>query len=117
MEEEEEKKRVENERKQKEIQDKIDNLEKERKRKIQEMIENTKKIETPKFRSIQKNYSKKILMPNLEQKKKRLASIRDLHKPIRLDEIMEHKRKMDEIVQNKRKEFEESRPKDDFTYK
>lgn len=56
-------------------------------------------------------------MPNLEQKKKRLASIRDLHKPVRLDEIMEHKRKMDEIVQKKRKEFEENRPKDDFTYK
>ena len=117
LEEEEEKKRVETEQREKEVQEKIKNIEEERKKKIQEMVENTKKIEKPKFRDIQKNYQSKVLMPTLEQKKKRLASIRDLHKPISLDEIMEHKKKMDEIAEKHRKEFIENMPKDDLTYK
>lgn len=117
MEKKEEEEKAQHEQKMKELEDKIKNIEDERKKKIEEMNENTKKIERPKFRKIQKNYNNKVLMPGLEQKKKRLASLRDLHKPIRMDEILEHKRKMDEIAEKHRKEFEDNRPKDDFTYK
>jgi hypothetical protein len=117
MEEEEEKKRKENEDRQKEVEEKIKKIEEDRKRKIDEMIENTKKIEKPMFRSIEKQYKNKVLMPNLEQKKKALASIRDLHRPIRIDEIRDHKKKIDEIIDQKRREHEENMPKDDFSYK
>jgi hypothetical protein len=117
MEEEEEKKRVEAEQKEKEVQDKINKIHEERKKKIDEMNENTKKIERPRYREIQKDYNKKVLMPILDQKKKMLASIRDLHKPIRLDEINEHKRRIDEVIEQKKREWEENAPKDDFSYK
>lgn len=69
---------------------------------IKEMIENTKKIEKPKFRTIEHNFEEKVLMPNLEQKKKALATIRELHKPIRLDEINDFKQRIDEIVNDKK---------------
>lgn len=117
LEEEEERQKQENDRKQAELQEKIKSIEDERQRKIQEMIENTKKIEKPRYRTIEKKYEEKVLMPTLENKKKMLASIRDLHKPIRLDEIQEHKKRMDEIIEQKRKEHEESRRPDDFSYK
>lgn len=117
LEEEEEQKRKENEDHRKEIEEKIRKLEEDRKRNIETMIENTKKIERPKFRTIQHNYEEKVLMPALEQKKKALASIRDLHRPIRLDEINEHKKRIDELIEQKRREWEENAPKDDFSYK
>ncbi|CAI2363963.1 unnamed protein product [Moneuplotes crassus] len=117
LEQEEEEEKTNHEQKVKELEEKIQNIEAERKRKIEEMNANTKKIEKPHFRKIQKNYTDKVLMPNLEQKKKKLAMIRDMHKPIDMDEIFEHKKKMDEIAEKHRKEFEMNRPKDDFTYK
>lgn len=117
LEEEEEQKRQENEQKRKETEDKIHKIEEDRKRCIQEMIENTKKIEKPRFRTIQHNYEEKVLMPNLDQKKKALASIRELHKPIRLDEINEHKKRMDEIIEKKRREREEQATHDHYNYK
>lgn len=117
LEDEEEKKKKENEEKRKEIEDRIKNIENERQRSIQEMIENTKKIEKPKFRSIQNNYKEKVLMPNLDQKKKALASIRDLHRPISLEEINEHKKRIDEIIEKRRKEHEAEQKPFDYDYK
>ena len=68
------------------------------------MIENTKKIEKPLYRTIQNEYEEKVMMPILEQKKKVLASIRDLHKPIRLEEINDYKNSLvhDEDEDHKR---------------
>jgi hypothetical protein len=105
QEEEEEKKKNEEAEKIKELEAKIVAIKEERKKKIDIMNENTKKIERPKYATIQHNYSEKVLMPALDKKKKALASIRDLHKPIRLDEIKEYKGKMDEIVEQKSKKL------------
>lgn len=117
LEEEEKQKQIELEKRQKEVEEKVKKIEEERKKKIEIMNENTKKIEPPMYRNIQKSYSKNVLMPSLEQKKKALASIRDLHRPIQIEEILEHKKKIDEIIEKKRKEHDENMPKDDFTYK
>lgn len=73
------------------------------------MIENTKKIEKPKFMTIQHEYEEKVMMPILEQKKKVLASIRDLHKPIRLDEINDYKKQIDKIVNEKKDKLQKER--------
>ena len=73
------------------------------------MIENTKKIEKPLYRTIQNEYEEKVMMPILEQKKKVLASIRDLHKPIRLEEINDYKKKIDEIVNEKKEKLHKER--------
>jgi hypothetical protein len=117
LEEEEEIKRIELEQKHKEVEEKIKMIEEERKRKIEVMNENTRKIEAPRYKEIEKSYETNVLMPTLEQKKKTLASIRDLHKPIRMNYIMEHKKKIDKIIEKKRVEHDENMPKDDFTYK
>ena len=81
------------------------------------MVENTKKIEKPMYRSIQNDYDEKVLMPSLEQKKKALASIRDLHKPIRLDEINDFKQKIDEIVNEKKEKLQKERTEAYETHK
>jgi hypothetical protein len=117
LEEEEEIKRIDLEQKHKEVEEKIKMIEEERKRKIEIMIENTRKIEAPRYKEIEKSYETNVLMPTLEQKKKALASIRDLHKPIRMNYIMEHKKKIDKIIEKRRVEHDENMPKDDFTYK
>lgn len=116
-EEKEAKEKEEYDQKVKEHEEKLKKIEENRKLKIKEMHENTKKIQKPMLEDIKDYYNDKVLMPALEQKKKRLASIRDLHKPIRMDEILEHKHKMDEIAEKNRKRFEDNRPKDDWTYK
>lgn len=117
LQEEEERKKKENEDKRKSTEEYIKRIEQEREKSKQQMIENTKKIERPKFKDIQEKYHEKVLMPTLEQKKKALASIRDLHKPIRLDEIQEHKRRIDEIVEKRIKEREAERQPFNYDYK
>jgi hypothetical protein len=117
MEEDEEQKKQDIEKKHAELLEKINNIKVERQKKIDEMIENTKKIEKPRYKKLEKDFKRNILMPNLEEKKQALASIRNLYKPIRLDEIKEHKNKMDEIIEEKKREWEQNAPKDDFTYK
>ena len=110
QEEEEEKKNKEIEDRHKAIQDKIEQMKDQRKKNIDIMNENTKKIERPKYvTTIQHNYEEKVLMPSLEMKKKTLASIRDLHKPIRIDEIREYSKKMDEIVEKQKQKLYKER--------
>ena len=67
----------------------------ERKKKIEQMNAETKKIVSPNYRKIEKEYSQKTLMPYLEQKKKILNSLRDLHKPLNHDELQEYRSKID----------------------
>lgn len=104
LEEEEIKKKKENEVKLKEHAQKLQKIKENRDKQIAIMNENTKKIERPRYTTIQKEYKQKVLMPALDKKKEMLKSIRDLHKPIRLDEINEYKRKIDEIVEKKKQQ-------------
>jgi hypothetical protein len=54
--------------KQKEVNEKVMNYEKDRKKKIDEMNEETKWIvcHSPLYKKIEKNFEEKILMPSLE---------------------------------------------------
>ena len=53
---------------------------------------------TPMYKQIEKKYSEKVLMPSLNQKKKILASLWDLHAPLNHEELMEYWQKMDQKV-------------------
>jgi hypothetical protein len=66
------------------------------------MIQETKRIrKVPLHEELERNYKESFLTPTLEKRKKHLASLRDLHKPVRQDEIIEHRKKFDEIVTEK----------------
>lgn len=51
----------------------------------------------------------KILLPELEQKKQKLESIRSFYQPIRREEISEHARKFDRDLREKIRQRKESR--------
>lgn len=97
--EEEEKVQKADERKA-EVDGKVAKIKEERDLKIKEMHENTKKQVQKKkmFNEMEQRYKTNVELPELERKKKTLDAIRDLHKPLKRDEIEEHGRKMEEIA-------------------
>lgn len=57
------------------------------------MFENTKsitKLYPPKYIEIEKRFEEEVVMSELEQKKKKLAEIRELHKPLEHSDIIRH---------------------------
>ena len=57
------------------------------------MVENTRnitKLHPPKYRDIEKRFEEEFTMTELEMKKKKLAEIRELHKPLDHNEIEKH---------------------------
>lgn len=61
-------------------------------------MENTKKIpKKPYFKKIQEKFEVS-LMPELENRKNVLATMRSFNKPINRIEIEEHRKKIDDIV-------------------
>lgn len=75
------------------------------------MIENTRnitKLHPPKYKDIVKKFEEEYLVSELELKKKKLAEIREMHKPIDRDEIEKHARfvdrKLKEIQMSKERE-------------
>jgi hypothetical protein len=61
-------------------------------------LENTKKIpKKPYFKKIQEKFEVS-LMPELENRKNVLATMRSFNKPINRIEIEEHRKKIDDIV-------------------
>lgn len=106
---EEEEKKLEE--KKKEIEEKVAKTQEERKKKIEEMNEETKKIvsSSPMFKRIQKNYSEKVLMPNLNKQKERLATIRSLHSPLDHDVLESYRKTQDEKVGGLTKELTKKR--------
>lgn len=75
-----------------EIKAKVDAFEEEWKKKIEEMNARTKETvsKTPLYKQIEDKYNEKVLMPSLNQKKKILASIRDLHAPLNHEQLIEY---------------------------
>lgn len=67
------------------------------------MNSETKRIvqHSPYFKRIEKDYEQKILMPSLEEKKKILSSIWDLHAPLDREVLNEYWEKVDKDVQEK----------------
>ncbi|EAS05301.2 hypothetical protein TTHERM_01020690 (macronuclear) [Tetrahymena thermophila SB210] len=103
LEEQQKKQQEENEKKQrgtikrKEIQErlehlKIQSLEREEKFKQENELIKKVKSELPLYEKLQKKASL-IEIENLQEKKKRLAEIRDFHKPINPDELKEHEKR------------------------
>ncbi|KAL4467527.1 hypothetical protein ABPG72_004595 [Tetrahymena utriculariae] len=71
---------------------KIQSLEREEKFKQENQLFKKVKSELPLYEKLQQKASS-IENENLEQKKKRLAEIRDFHKPINPDELKEHEKR------------------------
>ena len=99
------------EEKRKEIEERVAQTKENRQKKIEEMNEETKKIvsSSPMFKRIQKNYSEKVLMPNLNKQKERLATIRSLHSPLDHDQLEEYRKQQDEKVGGLTKELTKKR--------
>lgn len=72
------------------------------------MIKSTKETfgrkSPPKYLELEKRFKEEVLMPELEEQKKKLQLIRDFHKPIERREIAKHNRKFEK--QNRRAEEE-----------
>lgn len=100
--EEEEKKRTERHKKLIKIKEK----EEIRKRRILETQNqykaNLKKIPKPLYRKIEKNFEQHYVIPELEKRKKELASKRSFMKPIDGREILEHEEKYKEKLKHER---------------
>ena len=76
------------------------------------MIENTKQISQrypPRYVDIEKKYQSEYVVKELEDKKRKLSEIRELHKPIDHEEIVKHKKKYDKIVSQMLSEKEKIR--------
>lgn len=67
----------------------------------------------PLYRQIQDNFKKSIVIPQLEERKKKLQEIRDFHKPIYREDIAEHQQKVTKAFEDKmemrRRETEDSK--------
>jgi len=55
----------------------------------------------PMYRQIQDNFKKAIVIPELEERKKKLQEIRDFHKPIYREDIIEHQQKVQKAFDDK----------------
>jgi len=53
----------------------------------------------PLYKEIEDNFKKGVLLPELNEKKRRLQEIRDFHKPIRIDELLEHEQKVKKALE------------------
>lgn len=53
----------------------------------------------PLFKEIEDKFSKAVLMPELEERKKRLQEIRDFHKPINRTDFIEHEQKVLRVLE------------------
>ena len=68
----------------------------------------------PLYRDIENKFKRGFVIPELEERKKKLAEIRDFHKPIGNDDIQEHKEKVTKLYEEalqKRKEQTEAQLK------
>jgi len=61
----------------------------------------------PLFKEIQKRYKKEQLLPELEEKKKKLQELRDFYKPMAREEILEHEKKVLKQLEEKNAERKE----------
>jgi hypothetical protein len=61
------------------------------------MNEETKKIRKPLFNQMNERY-KEVEEEEQEKRKMHIQSIRDLHKPMNHDEILEHGKRMEELT-------------------
>jgi len=59
----------------------------------------TYRYKKPLFKEIEDKFSKAVLMPELEERKKRLQEIRDFHKPINRAELIEHEQKVLRVLE------------------
>lgn len=70
--------------------------------KKKEMQENTRKVfkksSPPKYMEIEKRFEEEFVMQDLEEKKKRLQMIRDLHKPLNHKDLTKHSKKVDLLM-------------------
>ena len=63
------------------------------------------------FKRIEEHYSSAVLMPNLEEKKRTLATIRSLHSPLNTESLQEYGKKIQDIVDDKIEKKREERMK------
>lgn len=57
------------------------------------MVDNTRnisKLYPPKYKDIERKFEEEFMLSELETKKKKLAEIRELHKPLDHNEIEKH---------------------------
>lgn len=66
------------------------------------MIEETRKINrNPSYKQIEQKFKLEYEDSEIEKRKLHLKSLRDLHKPINHDELLEHSKKMEELTKEK----------------
>ncbi|CDW91240.1 phosphatidylinositol-trisphosphate 3-phosphatase and dual-specificity protein phosphatase pten [Stylonychia lemnae] len=98
-----------------EVLQKIEEIQQRRVQKKQDMIQSTKQIfqnkSPPKFIELEKRYQEQILMPELEEQKKKLQMIRDIHKPISQKDILRHQRRFDHFNRKVEEERENHKEK------
>jgi len=67
----------------------------------------------PLFKELETKFKKGFVIPELEERKKKLQEIRDFHKPISKQELIEHEQKVQKVledrVQEKKEQLENSR--------
>ncbi|CDW82041.1 UNKNOWN [Stylonychia lemnae] len=97
-----------------EILNKIEELKKRRDMKDQELksqklaySQSSKNI--LRYEEMQKRFEQEILIPDLEEKKKKLQEIRELKKPIDFKEINKHSKKFDSLTRKQLREIESQR--------
>lgn len=92
------------------MQRKVEEMQLAREQKKREMVRSTKEVfggkrKSPlKYVELERKFQEEVLMPELEEQKKKLQLIRDFHKPIDRRDIDKHSRKFEKI--NRRAEEE-----------
>ncbi len=81
------------------------------KEEFEKEMEKEGRREVPLYRKLEKQYEKKVIMPELEKKKERLMTLRNLHKPVDYEKLREHARnysqKRAETLEKQREEREQ----------
>ena len=62
------------------------------------MVSNTRsitKMYPPKYKEIEKKFEEEYIVADLEEKKRRLSQIREMHRPIEHNDIVKHAKYVD----------------------
>jgi len=71
----------------------------------------------PLYKEIENKYKKGFIIPELEERKKKLQELRDFHKPLDMKEILEHERKVTRILEENQTKKKKEDEKNTWEYK